>query len=235
MIEGTVVGTVIDNVDPEGMHRIKVEYPVQGDAIETTWCRLMTPMAGAGRGLVILPDIGTEVLLFFAYRSLTPYVLGGVYNGAEDPDPYANADGDDNLRLLWSRNDHMVTFDDTPGAESLGIGACATAMGDVTSAPVHQHLDAANKTWSEYSEQDITWEAKGTVSIKCKSFSLKASSSVSTDAGMNAAYVTGQQCQVSAGTAIITQAEVRTDLNGGTPGQASPTLPTPPHAHPPTS
>ncbi len=146
MIEGVVVGLVVDNVDPDKRHRVKVEYPVQGEGITSVWARIMTPMAGGNRGLVLIPEIGTEVVLGFAYRSLTPYVLGGVYNGGDDPDPYANADGDNNLRLLWTRGDHQVVFDDTAGAESLGIGASAGAMGDVTSGPVHQHLDAANAT-----------------------------------------------------------------------------------------
>lgn len=235
MIDGAIVGVVIDNVDPEKMHRIKVEYPVQGAGISTTWCRVMTPMAGKDRGLVTLPEIGTEVAIMFAYRSLTPYIVGAVYNGAEDPDPYANADGDNNLRIFWTRNDNQVVFDDTPGAETMGIGTCASAMGDVTSAPVYQHLDAANKTWNEYSEQDITWEAVKTISIKCKTFKISAQMSIKAEAGQTGNVKAGQSGDIQAATAITTKAKTRTDINGGSPMPPSPTLPLPPHSHPPTS
>jgi len=235
MIEGAVVGVVIDNVDPDKMHRIKVEYPVQGAGIKTTWCRMMTPVAGRDRGLVMLPEIDTEVVMMFAYRSLTPYVIGGVYNGAGDPDPYANADGKNNLRLVWTRGNHQVVFDDTSGAETLGIGACATGMGDVKSAPVYQHLDAANKVWTEFSEKDITWEAVNTISIKCKTLSIKAQASIKAESGKTAVVNAGQKADVKAGSQITTKAEARTDINGGAPLPAMPTMPLPPHSHPPTS
>ena len=80
MIRGVIIGIVKDNVDPEKMHRILVEYPVSSSEgkVESTWARVCTPMAGVNRGLVILPDIGTEVAMAFSYRSQTPYVLGGL-------------------------------------------------------------------------------------------------------------------------------------------------------------
>ena len=57
---------------------------------------------------------------------MSPYVLGAVYNGTEDkPEPYHNDDGLNNKRVFWSRNDHMVIFDDTPGMEKVQLGAQA--------------------------------------------------------------------------------------------------------------
>ena len=62
MINGCVVGIVEDNRDPDGMHRVLVRFPVD-DGVKSSWCRMVTPMGGANRGLVMLPDVGTEVLL----------------------------------------------------------------------------------------------------------------------------------------------------------------------------
>ena len=85
MINGVVVGLVVDNKDPEQMARVKVKYPVDAETPpESTWIRMMTPMAGKLRGMVMLPDIGTEVLVGFAYRTLTPYMVGALYNGGAD-------------------------------------------------------------------------------------------------------------------------------------------------------
>ena len=73
MINGVVVGIVTDNKDPDKMHRVKVQYPVDsGEKVESSWCRMMSPMAGAFRGLVMLPDVGTEVVLMFHGRTLAP-------------------------------------------------------------------------------------------------------------------------------------------------------------------
>ncbi len=185
MINGVVIGIVTENEDPDKMHRVKVEFPVDADeAPQSDWCRMISPMAGADRGLVILPEIGTEVLVGFAYRSLTPYVLGALYNGGDDtPDPYANEDGDNNIRILWTRNDHQVVFDDTDGAELVGIGAQASSAADVTSGVIYQVADDANKTLTEYCDGDTKWEAKQNVEIKCTDLKIEASGSVTLDAG----------------------------------------------------
>ncbi len=185
MMNGVVIGIVTDNADPDKMHRVKVEYPVDADeAPASDWCRMITPMAGADRGLVILPEIGTEVLIGFAYRSMQPYILGAVYNGADDkPEPYANEDGDNNIRIFWSRNDHQVVFDDTDGAELVGLGATASSAADVTSGVIYQVLDDANKTLTEYCDGDTTWEATANVEIKCTDLKIEASGSVTLEAG----------------------------------------------------
>ena len=90
------------------MHRIKVRLPVSGGDLESYWCRIITPMAGIQMGLVMIPDIGTEVLVSCAYKSMTPYVLGGVYNAKEDkPEPYKNDDKNNDKRVFWYRNDNI--------------------------------------------------------------------------------------------------------------------------------
>ena len=53
VINGCVVGIVLENNDPEGMHRIKVQIPASGGELESYWCRMVTPMAGNQMGLVM--------------------------------------------------------------------------------------------------------------------------------------------------------------------------------------
>ena len=64
---------------------------------------------------------GRQVIVGFAYRSMTPYILGAAYNGRDLPEPYRNDDCLNNVRVFWSRNDHMVVFDDTEGMEKVGF------------------------------------------------------------------------------------------------------------------
>lgn len=200
MLNGTVVGVVLDNRDPEGMHRIKVKYPVDLD-VEVTWCRMITPMGGRFRGLVILPDIGTEVLVGFAYRTLTAYILGGVYNGAEDrTEPYRNDDRNDDRRVFWSRNDHLLVFDDQSGAERVSIGAKAPTRLNICSAPIYHDLDAANKKITEYCDNTTLYSSKERISFKCQSFKLKADNVMIQSGDLTA--VAASKVQVKGGTIV---------------------------------
>ena len=53
-------------------------YPWHEKPSESYWARLATPMAGAERGLVLIPEVGDEVLVAFEREDLRfPYVLGG--------------------------------------------------------------------------------------------------------------------------------------------------------------
>lgn len=173
MINGIVVGLVIDNKDPDQMARVKVKFPVDHESPpESTWVRMMWPMSGKKRGWVILPDIGTEVVIGFAFRTLTPYVLGGVYNGdADKPKPYANEDENDDHRRFWSRNSHWIDFDDTEGAERIELKSTSE------NNAIYQEAHAAQKVLTTKVDKNFIVEAKETISLKCMDFKLEASAS----------------------------------------------------------
>jgi uncharacterized protein involved in type VI secretion and phage assembly len=236
MINGVVVGIVLDNVDPDKMHRVKVQYPVaSGDELKSSWCRMITPMAGTDRGLVILPDVGTEVIRGFAYRTMSPYVLGGVYNGDEDLAPYKNLDTANNKRVLWTRNDHQVIFDDTDGQEKVELGAQASTRLDVTSGPIYQSLDSAKMVITEYCDGSTEWEAVNTISIKCTDFKLEASNSIDLKADMSAAFKSDSSTKIES---VTTQTYEATMVNinpSAPPADPLPAETLPEHIHPPTS
>ena len=236
MISGLVVGTVIDNVDKTGMHRVQVRYPVDSeDQLISSWCRICSPMAGKQRGLVILPEIDSEVVLAFAYRSMTPYVIGAVYNGAEDkPEPYHNDDENNDKRVFWSRNDHMVIFDDTEGAEKVEVGAQASERLDVTSAPIYQSLNSAEKTITIYCEQDSELEAVETISIKCTDFKLETDETVILKAESSAIIKASSSASLkTSGTQNYQAGEVYVNPSAAVPDGDS-ALATPAHSHPPS-
>ena len=237
MINGMVVGLVIDNVDPDGMHRVHVSYPVDsGDKVESSWVRQASVMSGKNRGMVMLPDKDTEVLLAFTYRTMSPIMLGGVYNGADDkPEPYHNDDGDNNLRVFWSRNDHLVIFDDTDGAERVEFGAgCGTRL-DVESGPIWQRLDPVEKVVTMYSDKDMITEAKETISIKCKDFELDAQMTV--DIGsMTANFKSTSSTDITSTTSQTYNGSVKVDINGASsPPDPTTAMTLPTHSHPPSS
>ena len=233
MINGCVVGVVEDNRDPNGLHRVLVRFPVD-DGVTSSWCRMITPMGGANRGLVMLPDIGTEVLLSYAFRSLSPYVLGALYNGDADcPEPYRNDDEKDNRRVFWSRNDHMIVFDDEKGAERVGVGAKATTRLKVESAPVHHILDDAEGRIKEHCAGVTLYEAGRKMSITCETFRLEADQ-VLLCAGGSISTQTKEHGIESGSVVRVTSPDTQVKT-GAMPPCPIPATPASPARHPPTS
>jgi len=183
--------------------------------------------------MVMLPDIGTEVVLAFAYRSMSPYVLGAVYNGQSDRTPYKNADIFNTKRVFWSRNSHAVIFDDTFGSEKVEIGAKANRRLKVKSGPIYQSADASKKTLTTYSEKHIIIEAAETISIKCKDFKLETDKTVAMEAGSKGVLQSGSSTEIKASsTAEFSAGKV--DVNPPGPADSAETaVPTPEHRHPP--
>ncbi|MEC8193591.1 MAG: phage baseplate assembly protein V [Myxococcota bacterium] len=232
----TTIAIVIDNVDPSKMHRIKVKFTTDtlgGRNSHSSWCRMLTPMAGMNRGLTMLPEVGTEVLVGFAYRSATPYILGAVYNGVDLPEPYRNDDCLNNVRVFWSRNDHMVVFDDTEGFESVGFGAQAPDRLDVTSAGLHGVLSSSERVLTHCSDGDTIVEAGQTVSVRCANFRLEADATIDIEAGNATTAAAGSRAVIDGGSeATFTAAAVK--LNPSSPAAVpARSKPVPPHNHPP--
>ena len=120
-IRGILVGVVTDNCDPEGINRVQVRYVVPSGDILSHWARMITLMGGPGMGWTCLPEPDDEVLLRFVNgHSHQPVIVGAVHNGKDVP-PFDNADGENNLRILHSRNLHKIEFDDTDGSERVSI------------------------------------------------------------------------------------------------------------------
>jgi phage baseplate assembly protein gpV/phage protein D len=84
-------GTVSQVDDPEGLGRIKVALPAYGE-LESDWMEVVCAAAGDGKGLILLPDVGDQVLvLLVAGDPASGVVLGGLYGSRQPPD--AGVDG----------------------------------------------------------------------------------------------------------------------------------------------
>jgi phage baseplate assembly protein V len=118
---GVAMAIVTNNRDPDGLGRVKVRLPWLGDQVESDWARVVTPAAGAQRGLYWLPEVDDEVLVAFEHgQPDSPYVLGGLWNGKDKP-PEANPDGKNNVRALKTRSGHQIRLTDTQGEEKIEI------------------------------------------------------------------------------------------------------------------
>ncbi|HYP52165.1 MAG TPA: phage baseplate assembly protein V, partial [Pyrinomonadaceae bacterium] len=118
---GVYPAVVSDNNDPEGQGRVRVTLPwapdTGGDRYEA-WARVATLMGGHNRGSWFIPDVGDEVLVLFEGGDpRRPYVVGGLWNGRDDPP--ASMDSRNSRKVLRSRNGVQITLDDTDGQEKL--------------------------------------------------------------------------------------------------------------------
>jgi len=73
--------TVMKNDHPQGM--IKVQFPWQKKkGLKTPWLRVITPYAGKGKGMHIIPEVGEEVVIGFDNGNAErPFVFGAMFNG----------------------------------------------------------------------------------------------------------------------------------------------------------
>jgi uncharacterized protein involved in type VI secretion and phage assembly len=192
---GMVEAICVDNVDDEQLGRIKVKFPTLPEMPESYWARLAMPMAGRERGWMTIPEKDDEVLVSFVHGDFNnAIVLGSLYNGVDTP-PYANEDGENNLRVFQSRSGHRLTFDDTDGDERIEL--------ITNNEEIRIIWDAKEKVLSIYSGKDIIVEAKETISWKCKDWIVEASNSISMKAGQTMEVKAGTQCTVDGGKNLV--------------------------------
>jgi len=123
---GVVIGIVTNNSDPDGLGRVKVKFPTLPGNEESHWARLVTLMAGNGRGIEFIPEVNDEVLVAFEHDDTNrPFILGSLWNGKDKPpegsDKLVSSTGKVEKRIIRSRSGHTITLDDTDGAEKISI------------------------------------------------------------------------------------------------------------------
>ncbi|OAB78739.1 type VI secretion system Vgr family protein [Cochleicola gelatinilyticus] len=107
---------VMENADPEGLGRIKVQLPWQKPLGEMTpWIRIVTPHAGGDKGFHFIPENGEEVLVGFeGGNAERPYVMGSLYNGSGKAGAFQNADND--IKAIRTRSGNEFLFNDKDGS-----------------------------------------------------------------------------------------------------------------------
>lgn len=150
---GVVVGLVTDLNDPEGLGRIKVEFPWLPEGSDSAWARLAMPLAGPELGFYFMPEVGDEALVAFEFDDIRrPYILGFLWNGDSAP-----PSDDPNLRRIHSVSGHKITLEDTDGGENITIE------------------DSSGANTITLNEDGITIESTKDITIKGKNVTIEAS------------------------------------------------------------
>lgn len=186
---GVASAVVTDARDPQEQGRVRLQFPwLDGDYV-SPWARVVYPGAGKERGLMLVPEVGDEVLVAFEQGDLSrPFVLGGLYNAIDTPavagmDPRIDSsNGAVNLRMLVSRQGHYLSIGDKDGNEGIKM---ATAD-DSLAISFNQTKSRARLRSSDQIEikgdGTIVIEG-GNVEIKGASVTLKASHGLQVDGG----------------------------------------------------
>jgi uncharacterized protein involved in type VI secretion and phage assembly len=172
-LKGVATALVTQNKDDEGQCRVKVRYPWHEKPDESYWARLAMPMAGEKRGWVLIPEVGDEVVVAFEREDMRfPYVLGVVWNGKAKP-PFANDDGKNDKRVLVSRKNHKLLFDDGPrGVVELTHEMGRKVVFDDDGFAVQD--EKGNVVKVDSNSGAMTIEAKGQLNIKAATITIEA-------------------------------------------------------------
>ena len=182
-VYGVVVGVVTNNRDPDNQGKVKVRFPWLSDSEESWWARIASGMAGASRGSYFLPEVDDEVLVAFDHGDMRfPYVLGGLWNGKDAP-PENNSDGENNVRVIHSRNGHTLKFDDKKGAEKFEVKSSSGHIVRMDDQPGAEKIEIIDKTGSNHItiqslDNSIAIECQGKLSIKALAIEISANTEV---------------------------------------------------------
>ena len=159
------MGRVVENADPLGLGRVRVQMMWQEAGSEKTpWIRLLQPHSGSGKGFYFVPEIGEEVLVGFqGGNAEKPYVIGTQYNGKEKSG-YANKEN--NIKAVHTRSGHKLVFTED---ESILITD-----------------KSGNEILLDTKGSNITITAPETMTLNAKNLNINVSQNMTTNVGMNA-------------------------------------------------
>jgi uncharacterized protein involved in type VI secretion and phage assembly len=173
---------VTDNQDPQGLGRVRVSR--MGDEESATdWIPVLTPCAGDGYGVFLLPETGDQVLTLVLDGCETrQVVIGGLWSGAAKPPETGdnagadlNRDGKNSLRFFKSRSGGMFVFDDTQDAEKIRIVAPGGAS--------RLEFLLPEEKISLTTDMDALISAKGEVRIQARAISVESENGVKLNGG----------------------------------------------------
>jgi uncharacterized protein involved in type VI secretion and phage assembly len=185
---GVFPALVSDIKDPDGQGRVKVTLPWSpdtGGGRYEAWARLATLMGGNNRGSWFVPDVNDEVLVVFeAGDPRRPYVIGGLWNGSDSPPDSMDGGGQNNRKVLRSRNGVKVTLDDSTGQEKMILETPGGQKMTLKDGPGAVEIVDSNGNSVKLEPSGITVNASAKVTVNASLLEITAGM-VTVNAGMS--------------------------------------------------
>ena len=189
LADGLTIGIVTNNDDKDekdgSFGRVKVRFPYLSDQDESAWARVVSPGAGAARGLHVMPEIDDEVLVGFENGDVRrPYVLGGLWNGSDAP-PFpssqALANGGVKTRSFTTRRGHFLSFTDggSNGEDKIELALKSSRATLVISGEKIDLVTTEDKPITvKTSAASIEIASGGDITLKGKNITLEAQTAI---------------------------------------------------------
>lgn len=185
---GIYPALVSDIRDPNGTGRVKVTLPWSPDTGSDryeVWARVATFMGGNNRGSWFIPEVNDEVLLAFeAGDPRRPYVLGSLWNGVDKPPQSMDGAGENNLKVLRSRNGVKITLDDTSGRETFIAETPGGQRITLQDGPGSVEIADSNGNSVKFQASGITVNSSAKVTVTASMVEIDASM-VTVNSGMS--------------------------------------------------
>lgn len=190
---------VVDNNDPEGLGRVKVQFPWSGDA-STCWARCVAAHAGKDRGHYCIPEVSDEVLVGFEFgRPNRPIVIGSLFNSEDAPVAKA-VNPDNNLKVFTTRSGNELLFQDENGKEEIRLTM----------------KDGKNQIILAMQGPSITIQSDGDITIKGKNISIESSEKFTVKASQDAKIKTDANLSMESAANAKMKSGGSFDLEGAT-------------------
>ena len=173
---------MVNNHDNAGLGRVQVRFRWMKEDEKSPWLRVISPYAGNGKGLFMLPEKDEEVIVTFAGdNAVWPHIAGTVYNGGAKSG-FGTEMND--IKAIQTRSGVKVIMNDKEGS---------VTMEDQNGNRLY--MDGENK---------IVIEAKGNLKLKCGEAELEIKDGEITLKGVKVNIKTTEELKVvSNGKAII--------------------------------
>ncbi|SEI82707.1 phage baseplate assembly protein V [Demequina mangrovi] len=166
--------------DPARQGRVQVRFPslgTDGDRDVRGWARLCSPYADKDQGLQIMPEVDSEVVVAFEAGDFRRgYIVGAAWNGtAGQPE---SPQDPNNIRVLRTREDSRLEFDDTAGAPKISLTTRSGHQVVLSESPQEitiTHVNGCTITLNATGGIDIN--ANSVVTVTAPSLSVNAPTS----------------------------------------------------------
>ncbi len=172
-----VYGEVTRVDDPDRLGRVRVALPCHGE-VESDWLEVLLPAAGAGKGLIALPDVGDRVLLLLVDGDpAQALVLGGVYGPTEPPDQAGVAGTAVRRFHFMTPGGQLLSLDD----EARSVRLESRGGNFLQLSPDRIHAENGDGSYLEltaqrvrlYAKRDLAIESEKTIVIRGQSIDFE--------------------------------------------------------------
>lgn len=166
--------------DPDNLYRILVNIPSWKNAQESVWARITTPYAGDNYGMVLLPEIGDEVIISFIGNDFdSPIVIGSTFNPRTIPHTPYEDDNFDKVFITkkgmkWSWNDEKAIHEiSTPAGNKILISEDSQSI--IIEDQNRNKIEMKNDAINIESNLDINLKATNKIKLEAANIEVIAS------------------------------------------------------------